>query len=491
MAGNALTTHEHNPNTRTPIDGPPTRDEPAHPDARDASGRQRPHRTEGVASGRKRSGLRPILARLHFYAGIIAAPLIIVASLTGLGYALAPTLENTLDRDLLTVAAPAAGATPDLSVSQQVSIAQEAAGGKTLASVWLPKDDTHSTRVLFADENLPPSTKEAVFINPHTGEVLGVTTSYGGSGALPLRHWLSIGHKNLWLGEPGRIYSEAAAAWMGFLAISGAAMWWGVQRGNKRVRAMFRVSTAASSRTTIMRTHSALGMWALAGMLFLTITGLTWSSFAGDNIATIRKELGWATPRPAAELPAGTPPSYGALSSAVQPYATDIDAVADAAKTELTLPITLNVPQDDASTWIAQETRAPWRASYDAITVSGADGQVTSRLDFADFPFMAKLTYWLIQAHMGLLFGLPNQLLLVALAIGIIAVALKGYQMWWKRARKTAPEVKDWRVLTAPAGLLLVAGLVAYGVFAPLFGLSLLGLVACDLCWVYAKKKCR
>ena len=51
MARSALTTHEHNHNTHTPIDGPPTRDEPAHPDARDASGRQRPHRTDGAASG--------------------------------------------------------------------------------------------------------------------------------------------------------------------------------------------------------------------------------------------------------------------------------------------------------------------------------------------------------------------------------------------------------------------------------------------------------
>lgn len=64
MARNALTTHEHNHNTHTLIDGPPTRDAPAHPDARDASGQQRPHRTDGAASGRKRSGLRPILARL-------------------------------------------------------------------------------------------------------------------------------------------------------------------------------------------------------------------------------------------------------------------------------------------------------------------------------------------------------------------------------------------------------------------------------------------
>ena len=33
---------------------------------------------------------------------------------------------------------------------------------------------------------------------------------------------------------------------------------------------------------------------------------------------------------------------------------------------------------------------------------------------FADYPLMAKLTRWGIDAHMGVLFGVANQLLLVA-----------------------------------------------------------------------------
>ncbi|WP_075725462.1 PepSY-associated TM helix domain-containing protein [Corynebacterium aquilae] len=447
-------------------------------------------KSSGSVASRKRASIRPILARLHFYAGIFAAPFIIVASLTGLGYAIAPTVETMSNQHLLTVSAPSDPAASDVPVSQQVAAAQSTVGELPLAGIMLGKDAESSTRVLFADESLPKGTKRAVFVNPHTGEVLGTTTSYGGSGALPFRQWLSIGHKNLWLGEPGRFYSEAAAAWMGFLAVGGAVLWFGVQRAPGRLASMFRLregeqSSRSTGRKALMRAHSALGMWAIAGMLFLTITGLTWSGVAGENIATIRKDMGWSTPKPEATLPANTPSSYTGIHADTAAFARDIDAVALTAQDKLTLPITLIPPKDETSTWIAQETRAPYRAGYDAVTISGVDGQATSRLDFADFPFMAKLTYWLIQAHMGLLFGLPNQLLLVALALAIIAVAIKGYQMWFSRARRSAPEVKDLRALLSVPGIILVTALVAYGVLAPLFGITLLVMVAIDLLWKY------
>ena len=45
-------------------------------------------------------------------------------------------------------------------------------------------------------------------------------------------------------------------------------------------------------------------------------------------------------------------------------------------------------------------------------------GEVIDILRFEDYPLMAKLTVWGIAAHMGLLFGLPNQLVLTALAVG-------------------------------------------------------------------------
>ena len=44
-----------------------------------------------------------------------------------------------------------------------------------------------------------------------------------------------------------------------------------------------------------------------------------------------------------------------------------------------------------------------------------------------------KLTRLGINAHMGRLFGLVNQLLLAALALGLLCVIFWGYRMWWQR----------------------------------------------------------
>ena len=54
-------------------------------------------------------------------------------------------------------------------------------------------------------------------------------------------------------------------------------------------------------------------------------------------------------------------------------------------------------------------------------------------MNFADWPFLAKLTNWAIDAHMGVLFGIVNQILLALTAIGLISIVLRGYLMWWQR----------------------------------------------------------
>ena len=45
--------------------------------------------------------------------------------------------------------------------------------------------------------------------------------------------------------------------------------------------------------------------------------------------------------------------------------------------------------------------------------------QVVDRTRFVDFPLMAKLTRWGVDFHMGILFGLANQLLLIAFGIAL------------------------------------------------------------------------
>ncbi|CQD24399.1 PepSY-associated TM helix domain-containing protein [Mycolicibacterium conceptionense] len=75
--------------------------------------------------------------------------------------------------------------------------------------------------------------------------------------------------------------------------------------------------------------------------------------------------------------------------------------------------------------------------SNNAVAVDGATATVTDTSWFSDWPLAAKLSAWGIQLHMGLLFGIANQLLLLGLALALVTVIVRGYRMWWQR-RPTA-----------------------------------------------------
>jgi uncharacterized iron-regulated membrane protein len=114
---------------------------------------------------------------------------------------------------------------------------------------------------------------------------------------------------------------------------------------------------------------------------------------------------------------------------------------------------------------------------------------VTDRVDFDEFGLIAKLSRWGIDTHMGSMFGLPNQLLLFALASGIACMVVWGYLMWWQRRPRNAPQ-RRMGVLP-PRGALrsapwwatstLVLLTAAIGWFLPLLGISLLAFVVVDL----------
>src|SRR5690606_40605540 len=110
---------------------------------------------------------------------------------------------------------------------------------------------------------------------------------------------------------------------------------------------------------------------------------------------------------------------------------------------------------------------------------------IFDRTDFNRFPLAAKLTRWGIDAHMGILFGWPNQLLVAAVALGLCGMVISGYWMWWRRrpsrAQSThllADELKrtPWAVLIP---LVLTAVLVGW--FLPVLGASLLAFLLVDL----------
>ena len=125
-----------------------------------------------------------------------------------------------------------------------------------------------------------------------------------------------------------------------------------------------------------------------------------------------------------------------------------------------------------------------WPTQVDAVAIDGATMQVVDRTRFADFPLMAKLTRWGVDFHMGILFGLANQLLLVGFGCALCVTIGVGYRLWWIRRPPQAAGIRAF----AAAGVAVARGLpeavlglaFALGLAMPLMGASLLLFIAVD-----------
>ncbi|WP_188186669.1 PepSY-associated TM helix domain-containing protein [Nonomuraea sp. SYSU D8015] len=450
----------------------------------DVTEQTRPPSPERPASW---AALRPLVLRLHFYAGVLIAPFLLVAATTGLLYAASFQIEQVIYQHELT--APA-GRTA-LPLSRQIEAARAAQPAGTVMAVRPAAEPGQTTRVLMDQPGLPESTQLAVFVDPHTGQVRGTLESYGSSGALPVRAWISHLHRHLHLGEPGRVYSELAASWLWVVALGGLALWITRRRRNRRHLVM--PDRAARGPRRTLSWHGSVGLWAVLGLLFLSATGLTWSKYAGENVDELRSALAWTTPSittsggdHAAHTGAG---GHHAATADV-----GVDRVAQAAAGKgLSGPLEIVWPGEPGEPYLVKEIDKTAPTRLDQVAVDAATGQVTAELRFADYPLAAKLTRWGIDGHMGLLFGLANQVLLAALAVGLITLIVLGYRMWWRR-RPTRGFGKPyppgrWRqvhwALLAPLGLLAIA----VGVFLPLMGISLAAFLLIDALLAYLRQR--
>jgi uncharacterized iron-regulated membrane protein len=453
----------------------------------------------------------PLLRRLHFYAGILIGPFILVAALSGAAYAISPQLEKIVYAEQLSIPPT----DHPLPLADQVKAADAVIGDNAEPSAVRPAPEPGATtRVMYSDPDLGESESRAIFVDPSTAEVVGDLTVYGTSGALPLRTWIDQTHRSLHLGDVGRFYSELAASWMGIVAAAGIVLWILRARRAKRPATMLHPSRRHMGLRRTFSWHASVGIWAAIGMLFLSATGITWSQLGGENVTKLRAALSWETPSISTELAGGSADAAstgdhsgheghegndGHQNGAGQGATSDTSAV-DPADFDMMLAMAHGVnidtglveilpPSDANSAWVVQEIQRSYPTKVDAVAFDPTTMEVTDRVDFADYGLAAKLARWGIDLHMGSLFGLANQIVLFVLAIGIAAMVVWGYVMWWQRRPKHDPS-KRFGVLPPRGALLnapwwgigaIVLAAAGIGVLLPTVGISLVVFLTIDV----------
>lgn len=438
--------------------------------------------------------------RLHGYIGIFIAPFIFVAAFTGMLYIATPQLEQYWYASILQVT-PSGSMQP---LSRQVAAAKAyySQDGALLA-IRPAAEKNMATRVQFNQAGAGPSESIAVFVNPYTLAITGETKVYGTSGLLPLRTTLDHLHQNLLLGSYGRAYSELAASWMWIAALGGLWLYWAKRR----------TVAKPTRQATANGLHRRLGLVLSIGMLFLSITGITWSQWAGSHVASLRANLNWATPKVNDRLVGGVVaqatdahaehhaivPQIAVAnhSSAVSYPNTDWDRVLNAARNQGLQAAKLEIrpPKAKGYAWVVNEIDLRWPTQADSIALEPLHFRVLDRSNFADFPLAAKLTRWGVDAHIGVLFGIPNQLLLLFFGLGLCSAIVLGYRITWQR-RANAGQVNPAQTLLAAfhpqqrwvRAIILALSLVL-GWLLPALGVSLLLMILLDIWrWYWARQ---
>ncbi|MEG3134980.1 PepSY-associated TM helix domain-containing protein [Rouxiella sp. T17] len=462
-----------------------------------------------------------LLKRIHFYIGLFVGPFIFIAALTGVLYVITPQIENKLYAEQLLTTSNG-DAQP---ISRQVEAARAVVGeqAKIYAIRPAPTQD-ETTRVQFSQEGLGASKSRAIFIDPVTLDVKGDLIVYGTSGVLPFRTWLDDLHRGLLLGDIGRNYSELAASWLWVATLGGVLLWAFTRTGKTRGR---RISKQGARQRRGRLWHTSLGLILLVGLLFFSATGLTWSQWAGNNIGIFRADMGWLTPavttslgernlennkdaQPADEHAEHHMSAMGdmkmadmpgmdmsSMSPNAAPAAKDVtvsaatfdgvvsaarDAGIDAAKIEIRPAY-----QADKA-WTVSEIDRSWPTRVDAVSVDPNTLKIVDHVYFSQFPLLAKLTRWGVDAHMGVLFGVANQLLLVFFGLGTCALIAWGYVLWWQQRPKMAGQrhpattlIHSWRALPVLARWCFLALVIALAFSLPVMGVSLLLFLLIDV----------
>ncbi|MEJ3748092.1 PepSY domain-containing protein [Actinomycetes bacterium KLBMP 9797] len=453
----------------------------------------RPARTTPGAGGHR--SIKPLVLRLHFYAGVLIAPFLVVAALSGLAFVFSPQLDRLVYAHELRVDQVTGAARP---LAEQVTAARAAHPDGGLAMVIPPVAATDTTKVVFSLPELGEK-QHTVYVDPYTNEVRGTLTTWFGE--TPLMTWLDDLHRNLHLGVVGRHYSELAASWLWVVVLGGLFLWLRRQwTGKRRLRRTVLPDLAAGKGVRRTRGwHAATGVWLAIGLLVLSATGLTWSRYAGANFDLLQNGFNAHSPTLDTALPGsasgggetggghhGTPAGGGGDIGA-----SDVDHVVIVARQAgLTGSIEVSPPAEAGTAWVVEQYDPAWPVGYDRAAIDPGTGAVTARSDFADWPLLAQLSKLGVAFHMGYLFGLVNQILLAALAVGLLCVIVWGYRMWWQRrptradraAPLGAPPARGaWRQVH-PAVLvvgLLVAAFVGWAL--PLLGVTLAAFLVFDL----------
>jgi uncharacterized iron-regulated membrane protein len=424
------------------------------------------------------SSVRPVLNRLfwrvHFWAGLITAPIVLFAACTGLLYVFTPQIEAWRHADVDHV--PVGATVYPLDV--QVSAVQAAFSDQTLRFVVPAHAPGETTQVYLRaphahheagmatarkagehDHGLPDGT--IVYVDPYSARIVGHLQEMQ-----RFKTWAKKLHSTALQGDGWRWLLELGASWMLVMFATGITMWWPRSQaaGGPGWRAL--APRMGVGRQTWRDLHATVAMALGLVLAVVLVTGLTWTKHSGENFRAIQAALNQGTPKTPKTLRSAASPDAQALSWQA------IFERALAGGPDVAVQIT--PPHGAEGVWRIENFDRGQPTRRFALVLDAYSGHPLFSSGWDGMPLLAQATAVGIPFHRGE-FGVWNQVLLALAALAAIFSVVSGFVMWWQRrpsGKLAAPVLARRHLRGLPWWLWALSLGLAFAL--PVFGWSLL-----------------
>jgi uncharacterized iron-regulated membrane protein len=420
--------------------------------------------------------------RWHFYAGVFCIPLVIWLACTGSIYVFKPQIERWLDRRYDHLALNASRATP----SEIARAAVQTVPGSTLHYYELPTSQQSAVRVIVG----VGKDEYRVYMNPVTLKPLKIINEED----RPMRMIFRL-HGELMAGDWGSHLVELAASWGIVLLVSGLYLWW--PRQSQRLAGVLWIRLRQGRRIFWRDLHAVTGVWVSAFALFLLLTGLPWAKGWGTYFKKVRQITGTAVARQdwttgsSSDVAQREAMNHNSLAAAAGEHAGHpgmghmMPGISSAAGYD---PLNRLVPAAQSLHLAypvlimpAMNASEPWTVKSDAqnrplrtvVMMDPSSARIVRSEDFSHRHLIDRVLGVGIAAHEGQLFGIANQILSVATAMGLVTLCVSAVVLWWRR--------RSVGVLGAPVPMAkprwpfaVAASIVALALYLPAMAASLL-----------------
>ncbi|TFC51088.1 hypothetical protein E3O68_16410 [Cryobacterium sp. TMB3-1-2] len=114
------------------------------------------------------------------------------------------------------------------------------------------------------------------------------------------------------------------------------------------------------------------------------------------------------------------------------------------------------------------------------VHVDQYSGAIAARYGYDDYSAVAKAVSQRIAVHEGRRFGVVNMIATTLFCLAVIFMCVSGPIMWWTRRGTASGTAAPRAKLPVWGNRVLLMAMTALGIFLPMFGLSLLIVLALD-----------